>query len=102
MRRWSAWTFASTLCQGMSSHDVIGGVPRDAVNLNLAACASLLQVTSIPQQAVPTSAWSLSPGFPQGVRFLGNPPTTCHAPDGLLPGQERQGVVTSFPGAVWR
>ena len=56
-----------------------------------------LDVTSIPQQTVPTSAASLSSGFPQGIRFLGNPTTICPTPDGLLLGQERQIVVTSFP-----
>src|SRR5215212_6068928 len=86
MRRWSAWTLASTLAQAMSGHDVISGIRVDAANPYLVALATPLLVTSIPQQAVPTSASSLSPGFPRGVRFLGNPTPACHAPDGLLPG----------------
>src|SRR3954470_23487561 len=84
MRRWSEWTFASISSQAASDHEVISGVPGDAVNLNLAAKALLLLVAPIPQQTVPTSASSLSPGFPRGVRFLGNPTTAGHAPDGLL------------------
>src|SRR5437764_8688026 len=97
MRRWSAWTFASTLCQGMSGHDVISGALVATVDPYLVAFAALVRVASIPQQTVPTSASSLSPGFPRGVRFLGNPSTVGHTLDGLLPGSERPAVVTSFP-----
>ena len=57
----------------------------------LAARATPVLVASIPQQAVPTSASSLSPGFPRGLRFLGNPTPACHAPDGLLPGRGEAG-----------
>src|SRR3954452_12598103 len=88
MRRWSAWTFASTRGQGTACHDVIAGIRGDAIDPYLAAFAALFLVTSIPQQTVPTSAASLSPGFPGGVRFLGNPTPTCPAPDGLLPSGE--------------
>src|SRR3954447_27011467 len=84
MRRWSAWTFASALGQGTPCHDVIAGIQRDAIDPYLVAFAAPLRVASIPQQTVPTSAASLSPGFPGGVRFLGNPTTACHPPDGLL------------------
>src|SRR5262249_62092101 len=38
-----------------------------------------------PQQTVPTSASSLSSGFPRGIRFLGNPTQPCCTPDRLLP-----------------
>ena|SRR6516164_1441402 len=85
MRRWSVWTLASTWGQGMPCHDVISGILGDAVNPYLAAFATLVLVTSTPQQTVPTSAASLSPGFPWGVRFLGNPSSAGDAPDGLLP-----------------
>src|SRR5215471_17877060 len=98
MRRWSAWTRASTSAQAMSGHDVISGTRVDAVNPYLAVWATPLLVTSIPQQTVPTSAASLSPGFPRGLRFLGNPTSTGYAPDGLLPGGEKPVEVTSFPG----
>ena len=81
----------------MACHDVIPGILVDAVNLYLVACATLLLVTSIPQQTVPTSATSLSLGFPQGFCCLGNPTTTCCAPDRLLPDEEKRAVVTSFP-----
>src|SRR5213083_1866963 len=97
MRRWSAWTFASTLGQGMSCHDVIAGVWVNTFDPYLVAFAALVLVASIPQEAVPTSAASLSSGFPRGLCFLGNPSTICLTPDGLLPGRERQVVVTSFP-----
>ena len=102
MRRWSAWTLASTSAQAMSGHDVISGIRVDAVNPYLAVLATPLLVTSIPQQTVPTSAASLSPGFPRGLRFLGNPTSAGYAPDGLPPGGEKPAAVTSFPGAVWR
>src|SRR3954454_4638772 len=98
MRRWSAWTLASSLAQATSGHDVISGIRVDAVNPYLAVLATPLLVTSIPQQTVPTSAASLSPGFPRGFRFLGNPPSAGYAPDGLLPGGEKPAEVTSFPG----
>src|SRR5262249_11257080 len=85
MRRWSAWTAASTWSQRTSCHDVISGVVV-TVDPYLVACAALVRVAPIPRQAVPTSASSLSPGFPRGLRFLGNPPPARPAPDGLLPG----------------
>src|SRR3954451_17866080 len=100
MRRWSAWTFASTLGQGMSCHDVIIGVWVNTFDPNLVAFAAPVLIASIPQQAVPTSAASLSSGFPRGVCFLGNPSANCLTPDGLPPGWERQVAVTSFPQAV--
>src|SRR5438874_8022226 len=100
MRRWSAWTFASTLGQGMSCHDAIPGVWVNTFDPYLVAFAALVLIASIPQQAVPTSAASLSSGFPRGVCFLGNPPPVWLTPDGLLPGQERQVAVTSLPQAV--
>jgi hypothetical protein len=74
----------------------------DAADFYIAAFATPLLVTATSQQAVPTSASSLSSGFPRGIRFLGNPTTLGHTPDGLLPGQQRPGLVTSFPGTVWR
>src|SRR5436305_14380836 len=84
MRRWGVGTRASTSAPAMSGHDVISGIRVDAVNPYRAVFATPLLVTSIPQQTVPTSAASLSPGFPRGLRFLGNPTTACHPPDGLL------------------
>src|SRR5579875_957113 len=85
MRRCSAWTFASTCGQGMSCHDVIAGVGKSTVNFYLAVKATPLLIASIPQQTVPTSASSLSPGFPWGIRFLGNPTRPRYTPDRLLP-----------------
>src|SRR5436305_13623148 len=80
----------------MPCHDVISSILADAIDLHLAACAALLLVTSIPQQTVPTSAASLSPGFPWGVRFLGNPSRSGDALDQLLPvGRHRSGLLRS-------
>src|SRR5262249_50539540 len=77
-------------------HDLISGIRQDAIDLHLVAFATLLLVTSIPQPTVPTSAASLSPGFPQGLCFLGNPTTTGCAPDGLLPdGRNRPWLLRS-------
>src|SRR3712207_447602 len=96
MRRWSAWTLASTRCQGMSCHDVIVGVLVSTFDPYLAAGATPLLVAPIPQQTVPTSASSLSPGFPRGLRFLGNPTPACLTPDGLLPsGRDRSRLLRS-------
>src|SRR5947209_20627409 len=95
MRRCSAWTFASTWSQRVSCHDVISGVVG-TVDPYLVACAAPVLVAPIPQEAVPTSASSLSPGFPRGLRFLGNPPPARHAPDGLLPyGRGGRGFLRS-------
>jgi hypothetical protein len=71
--------------RGLRPSAVIAGAQVGTVNLYLAALATPLPAATISQQAVPTSATSLSPGFPWGVRFLGNPTTTCCPPDGLLP-----------------
>src|SRR5947209_4141887 len=105
MRRWSVWTFASTWGQGMPCHDVISGILVAAVNPYLAAFATLLLVTSIPQQTVPPSAASLSPGFLRGLCFLGNPALVSDTPDGLLPvGRHRPGLLRSqrsFVGRGW-
>src|SRR5919201_674349 len=98
MRRWSAWTFASTWCQGMSCHDVTVGVLLDTFDPYLAAYAAPLLVAPIPQQTVPTSAASLSPG----PSLLGQSPRGLPCAGRAAPGGERQVAVTSFPRAVWR
>ena len=85
-----------------SYRDVSVGTWLGAHAPYFAAFATPLLFASIPQQTVPTSAASLSPGFPRGLRFLGNPASTGYTPDGLLPGGEKPVEVTSFPGAVWR
>src|SRR5215467_6546285 len=102
MRRWSVWTFASTWGQGTPCHDVISGIRGDAIDSYLAAFATPLLVTSIPQQTVPTSAASSIPRLSREHSLLGQSfPRPPYA--GLAaPEKERRTEVTSFPQTVWR
>jgi hypothetical protein len=93
MRRWRAWTRASTCGQGMSDHDVTSGASMLVLCLYPSGCpapywASLSHRKQCPRQ--PSSLVSL--GFPQGVRFLGNPslPTLVLAATPWA-GESRQG-----------
>ena len=70
------------VCGLSPARDVINGLLIDPVDSYFAAVATPLLVTALSPQAVPTSAASLSQGFPRGVRFLGNPSRNCYPPDG--------------------
>src|SRR5437899_2337509 len=94
MRRWSAWTRASTFGQGRSDHDVTSGASAMLVlGLYLSGDPAPYWTPLSHRKQCPRQRSSLvSLGFPQGLRFLGNPslPTLVLATTPWA-GESRQG-----------
>src|SRR6516162_3253452 len=100
MRFWSLNTLRSSVRQGSVSHSYIGRGPPVLMT-------SGLRLTPPPPD--PRAHVGISPGFPRGVGFLGNPPPPRQVADAYLDGcfrppAESRGGVPSFrpPVIRWR